>query len=109
MALGNTASGLLTDDDNYMDEQEQKADAFNQQYENSEEPAKVNRWALRDRLRSRVLWAAFAGCVMTVFSAFGLWEKIGISSETFREVIAAIGALLAAFGVFNDPTNREGF
>ena len=70
---------------------------------------KQNRWALRDRLKSRVLWAAVAGCIMTVFSVFGVWERIGITAEGFREIVAAVGAVLAAFGVFNDPTNREAF
>ena len=99
----NSESGLMTPD---------VADAFNEIYENEpEQPEQqpVNRWALRDRLRSRVLWAAVIGCVMTVFSSLGLWEKIGITAEGFSEIVAAIGAVLAAFGVFNDPTNREGF
>ena len=67
------------------------------------------KWALRDRLRSRVLWAALAGCLMTVCSGFGVWERLGITAGGFREIAAAVGAVLAAFGVFNDPTNREGF
>ena len=86
--------------------------AFNRQYEEAPvEPTPNNdgKWALRDRLRSKVLWAAVIGCIMTVFSAFGVWERIGITADGFREVVAAVGAVLAAFGVFNDPTNREGF
>lgn len=67
------------------------------------------KWALRDRLKSRVLWAAVLGCVMTVCSAFDLWSRMGITAEGFREIAASVGAVLAAFGVFNDPTNREGF
>ena len=68
-----------------------------------------NRWALRDRLRSRVLWAAVVGCIITVISAFDAWQYIGITEEWFRAIAGAVGAVLAAFGVFNDPTNREGF
>ena len=68
-----------------------------------------NKWALRDRLRSKVLWAAVVGCIMTVFSVFNLWDKIGITAEGFKEIAASVGLVLAAFGVFNDPTNREGF
>ena len=112
MALGNTESGLLTDEDNYVEEQDKRTEEFNQQYENApapEQPITVSRWALRDRLRSRVLWAAVIGCVMTVFSVFGVWEKIGVTAEGFSEIAAAVGAVLAVFGVFNDPTNREGF
>ena len=67
------------------------------------------KWALRDRLKSRVLWAAVVGCLLTVGSAFDLWSRIGITADGFREIAASIGAVMAAFGVFNDPTNREGF
>ena len=98
----------MSDIDFTTSESEQTA-AFNTVYENEPEPAPVNKWALRDRLRSKVLWAAVIGCIMTIFSAFHLWDKIGITAEGFSEIVAAVGAVLAAFGVFNDPTNREGF
>lgn len=87
----------------------ESTDVFNVAYENETEPATANKWALRDRLRSKVLWAAVIGCIITVISAFDAWQYIGIDADGFREIVAAVGAVLAAFGVFNDPTNREGF
>lgn len=101
----NTESGLMTDEG-------MRAEDFNETYEAS--PMEVDApqgkpWALRDRLKSKVLWAAVLGCVMTVFSAFDVWSKIGITAEGFREIAASVGAVLAAFGVFNDPTSREAF
>ena len=83
---------------------------FNEVYEETsqKEPAK-NKWALRDRLKSKVLWAAVIGCIITVISAFDAWQYIGIDANGFREIAASVGAVLAAFGVFNDPTNKEGF
>lgn len=77
--------------------------------ENNKKTQLSKKWALRDRLRSKVAWAAIVGCVITVLSAFNVWSKIGITAEGFREIAASVGAVLAAFGVFNDPTNREGF
>lgn len=82
---------------------------FNETYENEPAPVQPSKWALRDRLRSKVLWAAVVGCIITVLSAFDVWGKIGITADGFREIAASVGAVLAAFGVFNDPTNREGF
>ena len=105
MALGNTESGLMTDEG-------LRAEDFNEIYESSPvEPKQetVSKWALRDRLRSRVLWAAVAGLIVVVVSEFGLWEKIGITSEGFCQIVEALGAVMAAFGILNDPTNREGF
>lgn len=88
-------------------------DKFNENYENEPQTEQVakepSKWALRDRLRSKVLWAAVVGCIITVISAFDAWQYIGITADGFREIAASVGAVLAAFGVFNDPTNREGF
>ena len=84
-------------------------DKFNEAYENEPAPQEPSKWALRDRLRSKVLWAAVVGCIITVISAFDAWQYIGINADGFREIAASVGAVLAAFGVFNDPTNREGF
>ena len=106
MALENTESGLMTDEGF-------RREDFNKVYE--EEPveqapeSKPGKWALRDRLRSRVLWAAVVGCIITVLSAFDAWQYIGITAEGFREIAASVGAGLAAFGVFNDPTSRKAF
>ena len=102
----NTESGLMTDEG-------MRAEDFTEAYESSPvqpaEPEKTRKWAMRDRLRSKVLWASILGCVITVLSAFDIWSKIGITAEGFREIAASVGAVLAAFGVFNDPTNREVF
>lgn len=68
-----------------------------------------NKWALRDRLKSRALWAALAGLVIVICGAFDLWDKIGITQTELQAVFTAIGAVLAAFGVFNDPTERDRF
>ena len=112
MALGNTESGLMTDD-GFRKEDFDETPTIEEVYENA--PVNVpatkptGKWALRDRLRSKVLWAAVVGCIVTVLSVFDVWSKIGITAQGFREIAASIGAVLAAFGVFNDPTNREGF
>ena len=92
----------------------ESTEVFNANYENdgeqkTETSKKVNKWALRGRLRSKVLWVAVLGGVIQIFSAVNLWAKIGITAEGFRELMVGVGAILEAFGVFNDPTNREGF
>ena len=75
--------------------------------EDPEEP--VKKWALRDRLRSRALWAALAGLLITILSAFDVWDAIGITAPQLQGILTAMGAVLAAFGVLNDPTERERF
>ena len=68
-----------------------------------------SKWALKDRLKSPVLWSALVGCVITIFSVLGIWEKIGITSEQFSNIVGAIGTMLTAFGILNNPTSREEF
>ena len=65
--------------------------------------------ALKDRLRSKVLWAAVIGAVIQIITLLGLWDKIGITSEVFKGITVAVGAVLEAFGVFNNPTDRNAF
>ena len=106
--LENDRSSLMEDDG----ESGANVEEFNRRYETSpttEQETQVNKWALRGRLRSKTAWAATVGVIIVVFSVFNIWEKIGITVEGFREIATAIGAMLAEFGVFNDPTNREGF
>lgn len=68
-----------------------------------------SKWALKGRLKSKALWIAIAGLVSVILTAFGVWEKIGITSEAFNGIVAAIGSVLTAFGVLNNPTDSEGF
>ena len=70
---------------------------------------KKSKWALKGRLKSWALWTAVAGLISIIFTALGLWEKIGITSTTFDAFVYAIGTVLAAFGIVNNPTDRNGF
>ncbi len=112
MAFGNTESGLTTDE-GFRAEDFEKTENFNKVYESSPAAEEVkpaqNKWALRDRFRSKAAWVAMLGVIIQIFSAFGIWAKIGITAEGFREIAFGIGTILDIFGVWNDPTNREGF
>ena len=110
----NTESGLMTDEGEYIaetktDAEAQSAEALTTIIETEPEAETVNKWALRDRLRSRVAWEAVASLIMAILSAGGLWEKLGMTEEWFKAVVTLLFAVFGAFGIFNDPTNREGF
>ena len=77
------------------------------QYDTEED--RTSKWALRDRLRSPALWSSLLSLVIVVLSAFNVWEKIGITSDQFREIAIELGSVIAAFGIFNDPTSRKSF
>lgn len=63
----------------------------------------------QNRFRSWALWVSVAGAVWVIAAAFGLPERIGIDEATFTKVLNAVGSILIAFGICNNPTDRENF
>lgn len=59
------------------------------------------------RFRSWAMWVSVAGALWTIANAFGLTQKIGIEETTFKTVIDAVGVVLIAFGIVNNPTDSK--
>ena len=55
--------------------------------------------------KSWALWLSVAGAVWTILSAFGVTESIGLTESMFKTVLDAVGAVLIAFGIVNNPTD----
>ena len=64
---------------------------------------------VQPRWRSWALWLSVLGALWTIAEALGLPEKWGIQEGTFRTIVDALGVILMAFGICNDPTNPVGF
>lgn len=64
---------------------------------------------MQNRLKSWALWLSVAGAVWVIASSFGLPEKIGLTHETWATVLDAIGSILIAFGIVNNPTDSKHF
>lgn len=62
----------------------------------------------QNRFKSWALWVSVFGAVWVILSAFGIPEAVGITHETFTTILDAVGAILIAFGIVNNPTNKEG-
>lgn len=62
----------------------------------------------QNRFKSWALWVSIAGALWLILSTLGVTEKLGIEESTFRTVLDAVGAILTAFGIVNNPTNKEG-
>ena len=60
-----------------------------------------------NRFKSWALWVSVAGALWTIANAFGLTQKIGINESTFKTVIDAVGVVLIAFGIVNNPTDAN--
>lgn len=87
----------------YKDENGTTVIDCNDDFEQEQEVAKN-----RSRWKSWALWVSILGAVSIVFSALGVWEKIGITSDAFETIVTAVGAILTAFGIVNNPTDKEG-
>ena len=64
---------------------------------------------MKERLTSWAVWVSVLGAVGVVLNSFGLFQRWGIDSESWNIIVNAIGSLLIAFGILNNPTNKEGF
>ena len=60
---------------------------------------------VQPRWRSWAMWLSVAGAVWTIASCLGLTERIGISEGTFKTILDAVGTILIAFGLVNNPTD----
>ncbi len=63
----------------------------------------------QNRFRSWALWVSVAGALWLIASTFGLTEQIGLEESTFHKILDAVGSILVAFGICNNPTDRENF
>ena len=64
---------------------------------------------MKERLKSWAVWLSVFGALGVILNAFGIFEKIGIDSATFDVIVNAVGSVLIAFGILNNPTDKTGF
>ena len=63
----------------------------------------------QSRWRSKPAWVALAAIVGFVLGNWGLFDKIGLTNESWQQLVELVLAGMAAFGVFNNPTSKETF
>lgn len=70
---------------------------------------KLSKWAMKGRLRSWALWVSVLGALGIILDNLGVFARLGIDGERWTVLVNAVGGILVAFGILNDPTNREAF
>ena len=60
---------------------------------------------MQNRFKSWALWVSVFGALWTILSAFGVTEAIGLTEGKFKTLLDAVGAILIAFGIVNNPTD----
>lgn len=63
----------------------------------------------QQRWRSWAVWVSVLGAVWTILNALGITQQIGIEETAFKMVVDAVGVILIAFGILNNPTDKENF
>ena len=63
----------------------------------------------QNRFKSWALWLSVAGALWTILSAFGLPQRWGLEEGTFKTLVDSVGAILIAFGICNNPTDKLNF
>ena len=61
----------------------------------------------QSRWRSKVAWGAVAALLLFMLKNYGLLAPIGLTEESFNELTMLIFAVVTAFGLFNNPTDKE--
>lgn len=64
---------------------------------------------MKERLKSWAVWLSVFGALGIILNSLGLFEKMGITSMEFDVIINAVGSILVAFGILNNPTDKEHF
>ena len=77
--------------------------------EMKKETATPEKVAVKDRLKSWAVWTSVLGALAVILNAFGVFEKIGIDSASFDMIVNAVGSVLIAFGILNNPTDKTAF
>ena len=68
-----------------------------------------NKVNIKNRLKSWAVWISVLGAVGVILNSLGVFEKIGIDSAAFDVIVNAVGTILIAFGILNNPTDKSSF
>ena len=68
-----------------------------------------NKTGRKERLRSWAVWVSVLGAVGVILNSLGVFEKIGIDNAAFDVIVNSVGSILIAFGILNNPTDKNCF
>ena len=68
-----------------------------------------NKVCIKERLKSWAVWVSVLGALGVILNSLGVFEKLGITSEAFEVMVNAVGTILIAFGILNNPTSKDCF
>lgn len=64
---------------------------------------------MQNRFKSWAAWLTLLPVITMLGDTYGLWNVINMPKDTFTKLFMSVGAVLLAFGVFNNPQNPDKF
>ncbi len=64
---------------------------------------------MKERLKSWAVWLSVLGAVGGILNSLGVFAKLGIDSTAWDVIVNAVGSILIAFGILNNPTDKQHF
>ena len=69
----------------------------------------ASKLCIKERLKSWAVWVSVLGAVGVILNSVGVFDKLGITSQTFDIIVNSVGSILIAFGILNNPTSKDCF
>lgn len=63
----------------------------------------------QNRFKSWALWVSVAGALWIILDSLGITTQLGLEESVYTQIIDCIGAVLVAFGICNNPTDKSNF
>jgi len=63
----------------------------------------------QNRFKSPVAWGATIALVLFILKTYGLLQPIGLTEDSFQELTTLVFAAATAFGILNNPTDKDNF
>ena len=63
----------------------------------------------QNRFKSKAAWLTVFALIGFLLGNYGLYDAIGLTNETYQTLVNLLLASASAFGIFNNPTDKESF
>jgi uncharacterized membrane protein len=64
---------------------------------------------MQSRWRSKLAWISVLPLLLLMGDVYGFWNLIGMPKDEFSRMFCMVMNVLVAFGIFNNPTDKEGY
>ena len=63
----------------------------------------------KSKWKNYSLWVSIFSLIGLVLQTYGLFEKLGLTNETYNEIVKAILVVLTGAGIISNPSIGQGF